>query len=223
MIIIQNNKHNSLFFLFFFCLPFSRSGIAANCSVSLKGRSCLTWKDFTAEEIKKLLWVSADLKHRFKHEKQVSGACTCFFVFQCRAHGGDLSNTCWIPCFPFLVSAASAREVHRNDIWEEEHQNKNVHRNRCPHIVSCALKKKKKKIFSQLSNHWHTGATETQQITQWRHLEQSFVSSIAGHKSTAERDAHVHILKKQKFDHSTPRFKLWSQFFRLAPKEGPKY
>ncbi|XP_019749968.1 ornithine carbamoyltransferase, mitochondrial isoform X2 [Hippocampus comes] len=47
-----------------------RSGIAANCSVSLKGRSCLTWKDFTAEEIKKLLWVSADLKHRFKHEKQ---------------------------------------------------------------------------------------------------------------------------------------------------------
>ncbi|XP_051937549.1 ornithine transcarbamylase, mitochondrial isoform X3 [Hippocampus zosterae] len=47
-----------------------RSETAANCSVSLKGRSCLTWKDFTAEEIKRLLWVSADLKHRFKHEKQ---------------------------------------------------------------------------------------------------------------------------------------------------------
>lgn len=29
------------------------------------------------------------------------------------------------------VSSSSARKVHCYDIWEEEHQNKNVHRNRC--------------------------------------------------------------------------------------------
>uniref|UniRef100_A0A3P9D656 ornithine carbamoyltransferase n=1 Tax=Maylandia zebra TaxID=106582 RepID=A0A3P9D656_9CICH len=39
-------------------------------SVNLKGRSCLTLKDFSSDEIKKLLWVSGDLKHRIKHEKQ---------------------------------------------------------------------------------------------------------------------------------------------------------
>lgn len=39
-------------------------------SASLKGRSCLTLKDFSSEEIKKLLWVSGDLKQRIKHEKQ---------------------------------------------------------------------------------------------------------------------------------------------------------
>uniref|UniRef100_A0A8C5HET9 ornithine carbamoyltransferase n=1 Tax=Gouania willdenowi TaxID=441366 RepID=A0A8C5HET9_GOUWI len=39
-------------------------------SVSLKGRSCLTLKDFSPDEIKKVLWVSGDLKHRIKHEKQ---------------------------------------------------------------------------------------------------------------------------------------------------------
>ncbi|XP_033473951.1 ornithine transcarbamylase, mitochondrial [Epinephelus lanceolatus] len=46
--------------------------IGASClgSVSLKGRSCLTLKDFSSDEIKTLLWVSADLKHRIKHEKQ---------------------------------------------------------------------------------------------------------------------------------------------------------
>uniref|UniRef100_A0A7N5ZUC1 ornithine carbamoyltransferase n=1 Tax=Anabas testudineus TaxID=64144 RepID=A0A7N5ZUC1_ANATE len=38
--------------------------------VSLKGRSCLTLKDFSPEEIKKLLWVSGDLKHRIKHGKE---------------------------------------------------------------------------------------------------------------------------------------------------------
>ncbi|TNN60873.1 Ornithine carbamoyltransferase, mitochondrial [Liparis tanakae] len=36
----------------------------------VKGRSCLTLKDFSSEEIKRLLWVSGDLKHRIKHEKQ---------------------------------------------------------------------------------------------------------------------------------------------------------
>lgn len=47
-----------------------RTGAASLGSVSLKGRSCLTLKDFSSEEIKKLLWVSGDLKHRIKHEKQ---------------------------------------------------------------------------------------------------------------------------------------------------------
>uniref|UniRef100_G3NG75 ornithine carbamoyltransferase n=1 Tax=Gasterosteus aculeatus aculeatus TaxID=481459 RepID=G3NG75_GASAC len=48
------------------------SGAASLGSVPLKGRSCLTLKDFSADEIKRLLWVSGDLKHRIKHEKQVA-------------------------------------------------------------------------------------------------------------------------------------------------------
>ncbi|XP_026768509.3 ornithine transcarbamylase, mitochondrial [Pangasianodon hypophthalmus] len=39
-------------------------------SVNLKGRSFLTLKDFNPDEIKHILWVSADLKHRIKHEGQ---------------------------------------------------------------------------------------------------------------------------------------------------------
>uniref|UniRef100_A0A3Q4MCW2 ornithine carbamoyltransferase n=1 Tax=Neolamprologus brichardi TaxID=32507 RepID=A0A3Q4MCW2_NEOBR len=46
------------------------AGAACLGSVNLKGRSCLTLKDFSSDEIKKLLWVSRDLKHRIKHEKQ---------------------------------------------------------------------------------------------------------------------------------------------------------
>ncbi|XP_059199496.1 ornithine transcarbamylase, mitochondrial [Centropristis striata] len=45
-------------------------GDASLGSVNLKGRSCLTLKDFSSDEIKRLLWVSADLKQRIKHEKQ---------------------------------------------------------------------------------------------------------------------------------------------------------
>ncbi|TRY88186.1 hypothetical protein DNTS_026886 [Danionella cerebrum] len=36
-------------------------------TVNLKGRSFLTLKDYNAEEIQHILWVSADLKHRMKH------------------------------------------------------------------------------------------------------------------------------------------------------------
>lgn len=60
--------------IFALCLPFVyilSIGAASLGSVSLKGRSCLTLKDFSSDEIKRLLWVSADLKHRIKHEKQV--------------------------------------------------------------------------------------------------------------------------------------------------------
>ncbi|XP_001334671.1 ornithine transcarbamylase, mitochondrial [Danio rerio] len=42
-------------------------GKATLDSVNLKGRSFLTLKDYNAEEIKHILWVSADLKHRIKH------------------------------------------------------------------------------------------------------------------------------------------------------------
>nr|XP_046259744.1 ornithine transcarbamylase, mitochondrial [Scatophagus argus] len=45
-------------------------GAASLGSVNLKGRSCLTLKDFSSDEIKRLLWVSEDLKHRIKREKQ---------------------------------------------------------------------------------------------------------------------------------------------------------
>uniref|UniRef100_A0AAR2KZE8 ornithine carbamoyltransferase n=1 Tax=Pygocentrus nattereri TaxID=42514 RepID=A0AAR2KZE8_PYGNA len=37
-------------------------------SVNLKGRSFLTLKDFKPDEISHILWVSADLKHRIKHQ-----------------------------------------------------------------------------------------------------------------------------------------------------------
>uniref|UniRef100_A0A8C2I927 ornithine carbamoyltransferase n=1 Tax=Cyprinus carpio TaxID=7962 RepID=A0A8C2I927_CYPCA len=47
-----------------------RVGKAALDSVKLKGRSFLTLKDFNAEEIKHILWVSADLKNRIKHRSE---------------------------------------------------------------------------------------------------------------------------------------------------------
>ncbi|XP_041858427.1 ornithine transcarbamylase, mitochondrial [Melanotaenia boesemani] len=46
------------------------TGAADFGQVNLKGRSCLTLKDFNSEEIKRLLWVSGDLKHQIKHKKQ---------------------------------------------------------------------------------------------------------------------------------------------------------
>lgn len=56
----------------FFCHFFQSIGAASRGPVDLKGRSCLTLKDFSSDEIKRLLWVSADLKHRIKREKQVA-------------------------------------------------------------------------------------------------------------------------------------------------------
>lgn len=70
---------------FFFFLIFKQFSICIMCmhlyvhrvgkatleSVNLKGSSFLTLKDFNAEEIKHILWVSADLKHRIKHRGEV--------------------------------------------------------------------------------------------------------------------------------------------------------
>lgn len=50
--------------------PSFSTGTAALGSVKLKGRSFLTLKDFSSDEIKKLLWVSADLKHRIKQKNE---------------------------------------------------------------------------------------------------------------------------------------------------------
>lgn len=65
------NTVNSYVPCAFVCYFFS-IGAASRGSVNLKGRSCLTLKDFSSDEIKRLLWVSGDLKHRIKHEKQVA-------------------------------------------------------------------------------------------------------------------------------------------------------
>ncbi|XP_028993217.1 ornithine transcarbamylase, mitochondrial [Betta splendens] len=46
------------------------TGAASIDSVSLKGRSCLTLKDYSSDEIKRLLWVSADLKQRIKVQNE---------------------------------------------------------------------------------------------------------------------------------------------------------
>lgn len=54
-----------------FWVPCS-TGSASRGSLSLEGRSFLTLKDFSPDEIKNLLWVSRDLKHRIKLEKQVN-------------------------------------------------------------------------------------------------------------------------------------------------------
>lgn len=43
---------------------------AALASVNLKGKSFLTLKDFNSDEIKKLLWVSADIKNRIKQKNE---------------------------------------------------------------------------------------------------------------------------------------------------------
>ncbi|CAL9690072.1 unnamed protein product [Knipowitschia caucasica] len=46
------------------------AGSAAHGPVKLRGRSFLTLKDFGSDEIKKLLWASADIKHRIKQNKE---------------------------------------------------------------------------------------------------------------------------------------------------------
>ncbi|KAI5621422.1 ornithine carbamoyltransferase, mitochondrial [Silurus asotus] len=48
----------------------ARVGRTCLGSVNLKGRSFLTLKDFNPDEIKHILWMSADLKQRIKHEGQ---------------------------------------------------------------------------------------------------------------------------------------------------------
>ncbi|KAM8854950.1 ornithine transcarbamylase, mitochondrial isoform 2-T2 [Spinachia spinachia] len=62
--------HNTVFKCFKTLSSRGFGGAASLGSVPLKGRSCLTLQDFSSEEIKRLLWVSRDLKHRIKQEKQ---------------------------------------------------------------------------------------------------------------------------------------------------------
>lgn len=61
------------FFLFFFC----RCGQPLQNKVQLKGRDLLTLKNFTGEEIKYMLWLSADLKFRIKQKGEV---CSIFIL-----------------------------------------------------------------------------------------------------------------------------------------------
>lgn len=56
-----------IFFLSFFC----RCGQPLQNKVQLKGRDLLTLKNFTGEEIKYMLWLSADLKFRIKQKGEV--------------------------------------------------------------------------------------------------------------------------------------------------------
>lgn len=63
-------------------LLLSSTGAASCTSASLKGRSFLTLKDFNSDEIKRLLWVSGDLKRRIKRDNQVKYQTrTNFFVW----------------------------------------------------------------------------------------------------------------------------------------------
>lgn len=49
-----------------------RCGQPLQKKIQLKGRDLLTLKDFTGEEIKYMLWLSADLKHRIKQKGEVN-------------------------------------------------------------------------------------------------------------------------------------------------------
>ena len=41
-------------------------------SSSLVGKNFLSLKDFSGEELKKMLWVAADLKYKIKQQNEVS-------------------------------------------------------------------------------------------------------------------------------------------------------
>lgn len=69
LLLVHGNFNSRIAFFRHF---FHSIGAASRGPVDLKGRSCLTLKDFSSDEIKRLLWVSADLKHRIKREKQVA-------------------------------------------------------------------------------------------------------------------------------------------------------
>lgn len=70
-------KSMFLFSVFFFNPPFGRCGQPLQNEVQLKGRDLLTLKNFTGEEIKYMLWLSADLKFRIKQKGEV---CNIFFL-----------------------------------------------------------------------------------------------------------------------------------------------
>lgn len=67
------NIYFSLIFFFLLC----RCGQPLQNKVQLKGRDLLTLKDFTGEEIKYMLWLSADLKLRIKQKGEV---CSVFIL-----------------------------------------------------------------------------------------------------------------------------------------------
>ncbi|NWR91555.1 OTC protein, partial [Furnarius figulus] len=46
------------------------SGPPAQMSVHLKGRDLLTLQNYTADELKYLLWMASDLKQRIKHKRE---------------------------------------------------------------------------------------------------------------------------------------------------------
>lgn len=81
--------------------------------MSLKGRSCLTLKDFSSDEIKRLLWLSGDLKQRIKHEKEVGNIGKTDHVDKCHQFYCESFKQHLIS---FLVSSYSARKVDCYDI-----------------------------------------------------------------------------------------------------------
>lgn len=58
-------------FWFFFFLFFHSRGPPNQMNVCLKGRDLLTLQNYTADELKYLLWVASDLKQRIKDKGEV--------------------------------------------------------------------------------------------------------------------------------------------------------
>lgn len=54
-----------------FLLFWHRYGTPAQMNVDLKGRDFLTLQNYTADELKYLLWMASDLKQRIKHKGEV--------------------------------------------------------------------------------------------------------------------------------------------------------
>jgi len=52
-------------------------------NVHLKGRDLLTLQNYTADELKYLLWMASDLKQRIKHKREVK-------YFNCRSGHSDV-------------------------------------------------------------------------------------------------------------------------------------
>lgn len=91
-------------------------GKAALDGVNLKGRSFLTLKDFNAEEIKHILWVSADLKHRIKHRGEVLQKILQLLklLINLPISRTDVINNVFL--FLCAVCSITSRQIYRYDI-----------------------------------------------------------------------------------------------------------
>ncbi|MBN3291887.1 OTC protein, partial [Polypterus senegalus] len=94
-------------------------GPPSSSSVNLKGKSFLTLKDFTSEEIKHLLWTASDLKYRIKHKGfALLGGHPCFLTLKDIHLGTNESTTDTARVLSGLTDLVLAR-VYKHSVLEE--------------------------------------------------------------------------------------------------------